>query len=1720
MKSEKEKLLNSTYQNFLQISLADLSLDGLDDILDQNIMGYGTALNEKIFSISDYRDLISRQREQGKEIEMKHDFTPVLRKKGEDGNSAVFVDEVTLTMTANGEKHELFLRVSSVLEYIKEKWVVVHFHGSKPEYTDGEKDTWHINELKQKTEALERTVAEKTSDLEIKNKELKIEASLERIRTVAMSMQKSEGLLDVVEILNGELKTLGFTDIRNSIINIFNDSKELFLNYDYSDYGVGGISEVDYNSHPSNSKFVIKMREASQDFMITEFTGNELDEWKKWRNEQGQMPDPKLDQAEGLYYYEYSIGVGSIGISTFSPINDDQLEILKKIRNVFDLAYRRYTDIAQAEAHAREAKIETGLERVRASAMAMHKSEQLSETAKILFEEIAILGNIPDRMSIGIIDEKSKNVELWVTDQGGNDLNHEFFFSIEEPTSISKIYSAWKEGKDFVSVDLTGKNLKAWLQFVKNEAKLPIDQTEIKGRRVQQAAFFSHGFLLLTTHQPISDEIMNLLVRFARVFNQTYTRFLDLVNAEEQAREAQIEVALEKVRSRSLAMHTSEELADTATLLFEQLQTLGELPDRVGICIINEEKKYFEQWVTNQNGKFLGHQINASIAESTTMSKLYDAWKEKKDYLIIVLQDDELKKWMKFVREELKIVVDDTKINGRRIHNGVFFSHGLFLYTTHEPLSNEVIQLLIRFVKVFEQTYTRFLDLQKAEEQAREAQIEVALERVRVIVLSMKETFDMIEMCRVISEQLEILNVSDVRNVQTAVINETKGTFLNYEYYGGYDKSFITEIDYHTHPTQTAFITQMLTSSDAFFSRHFKRSELKDWLDHQRETDQFIDPNLEVANSLNYYFHSIGLVALGVSTYSPLNNKDLMIFQRFRNVFELAYRRFIDIEIAMEQAKEAKIEAALERVRSKTMAMHNSEDVGETVATLFDEVMKLGLDDSIRCGIGILEGNEGMETWSATSHANGDVDLNMGMLDMTIHPMLIGLKKAWKSGAKDYSYDYIGEDVLKYYTSLNDEPEYPIHIDLDTLPENEYHNSFFFNEGILFSFTSNPITEEAAKVLDRFASLFGQTYRRYLDLQKAESQAREAQIEAALERVRARAMSLHKSDELKGVIAILYHELNQLGLDLYDANICIQEKATKDLTFWGSGLGGVDMPPKFTIPYLNRSVLRKLYYDRDKEVRYRSFELKGKELKNYHKICTTETEFKDAPKEYLEEMLSVNRIFLSHVSINHGLLEVASSEALSDNHAEILQRFGSVVDLTYTRFDDLIQAEAQTREAKIEVALERVRVRTMAMHKSDELNQVVHSVYKELQHLEFDVNMCLILIYDEYTGGMDWWSSGFGKDILPQSYKIPPLDKFIENPMARRIIEAREKDSTYEVYELKGEVKRDWDKILFEHTELRNLPEEFKQSMLAAESVILSEAYMSCGILEVSGSEPLSNENASIVQRFAKVIDQIYTRFSDLKKAEAQNIIIQADNERKTQELEEARELQLSMLPKELPNLENLDIAVYMQTATEVGGDYYDFHVGTDGTLTAVIGDATGHGMKAGTIVTITKSQFNSLASEQNILDSFSKISNVIKDMNFKQLSMCLMMLKISDKELTISSAAMPPALIFRKQKREVEELTFEGMPLGSMKNYPYKEIKTELHKGDTILLLSDGLPELQNDMNEMYGYERTIKEFNSVGEKTPEKIVDHLTKSASEWMNGEDQDDDVTFVVIKVLST
>lgn len=253
------------------------------------------------------------------------------------------------------------------------------------------------------------------------------------------------------------------------------------------------------------------------------------------------------------------------------------------------------------------------------------------------------------------------------------------------------------------------------------------------------------------------------------------------------------------------------------------------------------------------------------------------------------------------------------------------------------------------------------------------------------------------------------------------------------------------------------------------------------------------------------------------------------------------------------------------------------------------------------------------------------------------------------------------------------------------------------------------------------------------------------------------------------------------------------------------------------------------------------------------------------------------------------------------------------------------------------------------------------------------------------------------------------------------------------------------------------------------------------------------------------------------KAAEAEKRVLQVENERKSRELEEARALQLSMLPRELPKLPHLEIAVMMKTATEVGGDYYDFHLGPDGALSIACGDATGHGMQAGTVVTLMKGLFTSDASRLDIRSFFHHSSAAIKSIKMGRLLMAFTLVKVNGRRIELATAGMPPVYIHRSRTSTVEEILLKGMPLGAMKNFPYVVHEDELQPGDTLLLLSDGLPEQKNAAGEMFDYARVQDIVRSAAADSPEAILARLWSEAQQWMRNTTQEDDITLIALRM---
>ena len=247
-----------------------------------------------------------------------------------------------------------------------------------------------------------------------------------------------------------------------------------------------------------------------------------------------------------------------------------------------------------------------------------------------------------------------------------------------------------------------------------------------------------------------------------------------------------------------------------------------------------------------------------------------------------------------------------------------------------------------------------------------------------------------------------------------------------------------------------------------------------------------------------------------------------------------------------------------------------------------------------------------------------------------------------------------------------------------------------------------------------------------------------------------------------------------------------------------------------------------------------------------------------------------------------------------------------------------------------------------------------------------------------------------------------------------------------------------------------------------------------------------------------------------------QKLLIQKNEEaRKNKELQAAKDLQLSLLPKSNPLRSDLDIATYIRSSTEVGGDYYDFTTLSDGSIISICGDATGHGVASGMMVSVTKAGLKGIGIEQ-LSETLYKLNNVVKEMNLGVLRMSLNMAKISTNSIELCSAAMPPVYLYESTTKSVEEISEQGLPLGGLKNADYETITRSFEPGDVLIQLSDGLPEAPSKSGEMYDYDRLKALIQTACSQSSQEIINTLVQSVDLWMGGSHNPDDITLVGIK----
>ena len=973
----------------------------------------------------------------------------------------------------------------------------------------------------------------------------------------------------------------------------------------------------------------------------------------------------------------------------------------------------------------------------------------------------------------------------------------------------------------------------------------------------------------------LTSEQEEIMLRFTNVFQQTYTRFLDLQKAEAQTREAKIEMALEKVRSRTMAMQHSKELPDAANVLFTEVQNLGIPAWSCGYNILSEDKKS-SNCIMSSEGEIQSPFI-LPLTEHKSLKPWHKTILKNEAFFVYEQGGNDLVEHYNYMESlpELKETFQqfkdsDIPLPTFQVNHLAKFTNGFLLFITYERVS-EAHDIFKRFAKVFEQTYTRFLDLQRAEAQAREAQIETALEKVRSRSMAMHTSEELLDVITVVSEQLKHLEFKFVH--VSFANNDIDGDYKFWTSSPGRPKPMRFNVPY----LDIAVFNNLRNAqkkSLSFYTDVLTKKEHNQWHKHLLKhggSDVFSKVDNEFIMSRGMA-RSIAInpnIMLILANYAsiPYSEADNKIIDRFGQVFEQSYTRFLDLQKAEAQAREAQVEGALEIVRSKTMAMYNSNNLENIVISLFDEVLKLGLDKTIRCGIGILEDHEGMETRSVNSNPDGTVELRVGMLNMTIHPMLVGLKKAWKNGSKGYSYEYIGKDVRTYYEALNNEPEYPFNANLAQLPKREFHRSFFFSSGIIFTFSENQISEESSLILARFAAVFGQTYRRFLDLKKAEAQTREAQISLAVERVRAKALAMHKSEEIMNVVAKLKDEVMSLDIpDVVAATIFLNEGDDK-VRMWDLSTLDINDKNGYEAPFDITFKLKKtdphLYVKRVWENTDDYFiEIQNeKDFKRIIAWLRENNQFKVANEvEDYTESTQLKQLYHAVKKLNNGKLVIDLMNPPSEEMENILTKMGAAFDLAYKRFEDLQKAEAQTREALIEASLERVRSRTLAMQNSEELAQTSVVVFQQLIELGIAPNRLFIGVIKDNGTSIEAWATNEDGSKLANQFTLHAS----KNKTIKKMLTGWKQQHKSLVIDLKGKELQSYFHYLNEEMDIPFI------HGLEQKRRVQTIAYFSGGLIGVAAPEEQPDDTIKLLERFAAVFNLTYTRFNDLKIAEAQ----------------------------------------------------------------------------------------------------------------------------------------------------------------------------------------------------------------------------------------------------------
>jgi serine phosphatase RsbU (regulator of sigma subunit) len=238
-------------------------------------------------------------------------------------------------------------------------------------------------------------------------------------------------------------------------------------------------------------------------------------------------------------------------------------------------------------------------------------------------------------------------------------------------------------------------------------------------------------------------------------------------------------------------------------------------------------------------------------------------------------------------------------------------------------------------------------------------------------------------------------------------------------------------------------------------------------------------------------------------------------------------------------------------------------------------------------------------------------------------------------------------------------------------------------------------------------------------------------------------------------------------------------------------------------------------------------------------------------------------------------------------------------------------------------------------------------------------------------------------------------------------------------------------------------------------------------------------------------------------------------------ELDTARQIQLSILPQEMPKTHALDIAARYIPMNEVAGDFYDFIQVDDRRLGAFVGDVSGHGMPAALISSMLKIALAAQAAVAH--DPALVLSGLNQTLCGKFqghfVTAIYVFIDTDKKTIRYAGAGHPPLVLSDGASGEARALEENGLMLGAFPFATYTSAEVPFREGMQALLYTDGILEMANSAGDEFGIDRLLQFTNNHGKENAAEFVDALFNELTRWDNrssGPEREDDLTVLTLR----